>query len=74
MLGGEKLTIVLLALIVCFVKRKQSEQNNLLKWSFRKRKELKKMEFLDLLQYARDYKNYNDNNCYILRIVGGVFL
>lgn len=26
-----KLTIILLALIVCFIKRKQNEQNNLLK-------------------------------------------
>lgn len=25
------------------------------------------MKFLDLLQYARDYKDYNDNNYYTLR-------
>lgn len=29
--GGEKLTIILLALLVCFIKRTENAKNNLLK-------------------------------------------
>lgn len=31
MLGGESLAIVLLALVVCFIKRTENAKNNLLK-------------------------------------------